>query len=97
MKTIATIAATLLLSLGLSVAPASADEAAPGAVWTTPLCDYAELAGRLNDMLLVEKANVVQANDTAARMARVADRRKDKISDLRGTIRDLRNKLRATR
>ena len=93
MKTIATIATTLLLSLGLLVAPASAEEPTP-VVWDTPLCDYAALAGVLNEQIDVLEGNVAQANESVARMVRIANRRHAKIESLRQTIRELRREVR---
>lgn len=101
MKVIITIITSLVLSLGL-VAPAAADEwgsvpvvhttytADPPVIVGSPCEEYVALAGVLNEMLVIEKANVAQANDSVERLVRIANRRQAKIYELRAIIRQLR-------
>lgn len=94
MKTIATIATTLLLSLGLLVSPASAEETAPAIVWDTPLCDYAILTGVLNEQIDTLEGNVAQANKSVERLVRRDNMHRAKIAELRMVIRELRRESR---
>lgn len=109
MKTIATIAASLLLSLGLLISPAAAEEPAPAPTceetvqeWRTrALVAEAELEvtrtalSRQVDLFLIERANVEQASKSVYRMVRIAERRRLKLEEMRATIRGLRRELRS--
>lgn len=96
MKTVVTLVASVLLSLGLLTAPAHAEDAAPPAcdmtTQTTELEAYKALAAGLNELLVLEKANVAAGNKIITRLVKRENRHKAKIAELRKTIRELRTK-----
>lgn len=95
MKTIATVIASLLLSLSVLASPASAEDVAvPPTSCDQSVQEWRTLASSYYDMLEVEKGQVVVANKTIGRLVERVNRKQDKIADLYKTIRELRRDAR---
>jgi hypothetical protein len=90
MKIITTLIMSLVLSLGLVVAPATADEwdTAP-VVHTTTNVPVPPVVDEPSCVSTTETI-VVQAYDDVDRLTRIANRRQVKIIELRAVIRELR-------
>jgi hypothetical protein len=100
MKIITTLITSLVLSLGLVVAPASATstDPVPGGEPSSLTCEWTELAV-LKDHVYVLEQNVIQANEFAYEMVQraneletLANQRQAKITELRAIIRQLRRR-----
>lgn len=97
MKTIATVIASLLLSLGMLTTPAHAEEAA-----APPPCDQTvqewqarAIAAEANatgmvTLLLIEKDQVADANKTITRLVKIQNRKQAKIAELYKALRAAR-------
>lgn len=91
MKTIATVIASLLLSLGVLASPASADDVAvPPTSCDQSVQEWRALASSYEAMLAVEQGQVADANKTIGKLVNRVNRKQDKIADLWKTIHELR-------
>lgn len=90
MKTIATLVISVLLSLGMLVAPAHAEDVVVPTSCDQSAQEWRTLASSYYDMLEIEKSQVEDGNRTIERLAKRVNRKQAKIADLWKTIHELR-------